>query len=157
MEENEGWPYVLILPESKSELKKVFNTLFKSNIPLEIVSLFHDREKIYQPEIIKKFKRHSNKSILNYLKQLVETKILETGIEKIRKEQRSFWTKWYKLTSIGRYVLSIFNPKIGEEEVKNLIKELFSIYVTKVIKIAGNYGIKLTELNTLFQKALEKV
>ncbi len=154
MNENEVWPYVLILPGSKSELKKVFNTLFKSNIPLEIVGLFKDCEKIYQSDIIKKFKNHSNKSILNYLKQLVDTKILETGIEKIKKEQRSFWTKWYKLTSIGRYILSIFNPEINEEQIKNLIKELFSIYVTKVIKIAGNYGINPSELNMLFQKAL---
>ncbi|WEU39693.1 MAG: hypothetical protein OdinLCB4_004195 [Candidatus Odinarchaeum yellowstonii] len=156
MDENEVWPYVLILPESKNELKKVFNTLFKSSIPLEIIGLFSEHEKVYQPDIIKKFKAHSNKSILNYLKQLVDTKILETGIEKIRKEQRSFWSKWYKLTGIGRYILSIFNPRINEEEIKNLIRELFSIYVSKVMKIAGKYGITVEELNTLFQKALEK-
>ncbi|MEM2109503.1 MAG: hypothetical protein QW327_03345 [Candidatus Odinarchaeota archaeon] len=156
MSKNDIWPYVMILPGSKNELKKMFNILFRSNIPLEIVALFDNFEKIYQSDIIKKFKSHSNKSVLNHLKQLVDTRILESGIEKIKKDHRSFWAKWYKLTSIGRYILSIFNPKIDNERVRVLIKELFNIYVTKVIKIAGDYGISLDELNSLFKEALEK-
>lgn len=153
MEKEDIWPYVMVLPGSKRELKSIFNSLFKSEIPLEIISSFDGESKLYQSFIIQKFKAHSNKSVLNHLNRLVDTRILESGMERVKLGSRSFWVRWYKLSKMGRYMLSLFNSKIESDKIRHIIKDLFSLYITKVIKIAEKYNIEMDELKELFDKA----
>ncbi|MHA1410110.1 MAG: hypothetical protein ACTSQY_07375 [Candidatus Odinarchaeia archaeon] len=155
MEKEDIWPYIMILPKSKKELKVLFNSLFKSDIPLEIITLFkNEDEKLYQSKIIKSIKEHSNKSVITHLNQLVNAKILESGMEKIEINTRKFWVRWFKLTKIGRYIQLLFNMNVSETEISEKIKELFYFYVYKIIKIGKKYNINDVELRHLFEKAL---
>ncbi|MHA1754447.1 MAG: hypothetical protein ACTSYR_02905 [Candidatus Odinarchaeia archaeon] len=149
------WPYVMILPSSKTELINIFNSLFKSEIPLKILLLFKNNDaKIYQSDIIRNFEKHSNKSILKHLNHLVKARILNTGLEKITINQRKFWVKWYTLTKVGKYIKLLFSLHPTTEEVRRTIEELFYFYVYKIIKIGKKYNINDEDIVKIFQKAL---
>ena len=156
LEEQDIWPYIMILPGSKEELIETFNSLFNSKIPLEILSLFNDNENIrlHQSKIIQNFKEHSNKSLIKHLNQLVNVKILQSGIERAKINKRNFWVRWYKLSKMGKYIQLLFKNKISEENTRKILKELFYFYISKIIEINKKYQISITELKELFDKAL---
>jgi hypothetical protein len=157
LEKDDVWPYIMILPSSKIELKNIFDSLFKSDIPLRILSLFQDEESIiHQSDIIRAFSQHSNKSIINHLNRLVNAKILKTKIEKIKIQNRSFWVKTYELTKIGNYIKLLFNINVKPEKIRELLKELFYFYVYKIINVSKKYKIDNSELKYLFDKALKE-
>lgn len=95
---------------------------------------------------------YSNKSIIKYLKQMVDAGILEDGMERVVEKGNRTWMKWYTPTSLGKWVILFLTPpeEIRPELAKRIIEELFRLYSSSVVEVCGKYGFTIDSFQHVF-------
>lgn len=95
---------------------------------------------------------YSNKSIIKYLKQMVDAGILEDGMERVVEKGNRTWMKWYTPTSLGKWVILFLTPpeEIRPELAKRIIEELFRLYSSSVVEVCEKYGFTIDSFQHVF-------
>ena len=152
--ESELWPYILPLPPL--ELYDILDSVFRSKISFKIMILLAPEEKTSHKEILEKLKTHSNKSITEKLKKLVVTGVLHDRMEKGDLKDRVVWRKFYEPTYIGIWMLRLLHPpkSIPKEKVKEILKEAYTIYTQKILKLAEKYSVPHSTFEEIFKASL---
>jgi ribokinase len=107
----------------------------------------------FQHDLIGKL-RYSNKSIIKYLKQMVDAGILEEGMERIEEKGKATWMKWYTPTSLGKWVILFLTPptEIQPARAKQTIEELFRLYSSSVVEVCEKYGFTIDSFQQVFDE-----
>jgi len=135
------WPYVLPFPLDVEKRKLIWSIL-QSKVGMSVLTKMRLEERTYQRELIRGT-RYSNKSIIEYLKKMVLTGILDQGMEQVLTEEKRVWVKWYLPTQLGRwFILFLKNPdEIPPDLTKKTIEELFQLYSASIVEVCEKYGL----------------
>jgi len=111
-------------------------------------------EKIYQRDLIRGL-HYSNKTIIKNLKTLVTYGVLEEGMEKTSEHGKNLWLKWYKSTSLGRWLVLLLVPpeKVDAKLVEKIMEELFELYVKNAVRLCKAYDISPSLLVRILEKS----
>lgn len=101
MKDNRVWPYVLPFPLEPTKRKLILSVL-QSRMGVNILTSIRIDARTFQHDLIRSL-HYSNKSIIKYLKQMVNVGILEEGMEREAERGKAVWMKWYTPTSLGRW------------------------------------------------------
>jgi len=149
------WPYILPLPPT--EQYSLLSSVFGSKISVRILQLTAPGVRTYQKDLIDKLSEYSNKTVIEKLKRLVASGVLEEGMEK-RKISRSKmgWVKWYEPTFLGKwFFLLLLPPKdVPKEDAEKILMELFALYARNAVELCATYNIDPTLLEKALQDAL---
>lgn len=147
------WPWIIPLPLEDKQHYKVLLSIFSSKISIDILRNIKLNEKTYQSELIRKLP-YSNKTILAKLKEFVNSRILEQGLEKQVRGNRSFWVKWYKPSTLGRWVITFLTPpeEMKIEEIKETFRQLFKMYIESIVKFCIQHKINLAEYYQILEE-----
>lgn len=117
------------------------------HIPLE--------KEAYQKQLIRTL-GYSNKTVIKWLRSLVTGGILKEEMKETTVKGRRVWVKSYRLTPLGKWIrLLLMAPReLPAERIKELIRDLFGLYVKSVAALCKKYGISISMLRTDFQDAL---
>jgi len=109
----------------------------------------------YQKELIRTL-GYSNKTVIKWLRSLVRAGILNEGMKETTVKGRRVWVKSYRLTPLGKWIrlLLVAPRELPADKIRELIRDLFPLYVTSVAALCRKYGISLNILRTDFQNAL---
>lgn len=152
------WPYILPLPLERKELDRVLKAFFGSKAALEILKKTSPKKRVYQKELISDL-GFSNKTIIEALKKLVSVGILEQGMEKRIEKGRAVWMKWYVPTFQGKWLALLLQPPadIPQDEAREIVMELFRIYMENIIDLCANHDIEPVVFKSTMNKALLKM
>jgi len=148
------YPYVIFLPRgSKYE---VLRAVFGSSVPVDILRFALKRgvsEKIYQRDLIESL-GYSNKTIIEYLKTLVELGVLSECMEKTEVSKRTTWLKAYTLTDLGKWfaLLLIEEENLSREDKIKIACNIFRSYLKWIKDLAEKLGIEREELAKIFKE-----
>lgn len=137
------YPYVIFLPKDRKN--RVLRAIFGSSVPVEIINFAIEQgisEKIYQRDLIEKLGR-SNKTIIDYLKNLTELGILGENMEKTEKEGRVTWLKVYRFTDLGRWfaLLMIDEKSLSKEERTEIVLSISKSYIQWINRLYDKLGL----------------
>ncbi len=151
------WPYVLPLPTDREKLLKYLLVIFGSDVTINILRRIPLKGKAYQGDLIKGLP-YSNKTIINHLKALVTLGVLKEGMEKVMRDGRSVWVKWYTPTDLGKWIVLLLSSpeQIDRETLEETIKELFRMYVKGLFELCYRYGLDVGFLRGIFEEELER-
>jgi len=151
------WPYILPLPTKSTQQYETLLSIFKSKVSFETMRLMPIDKPIYQKDIIKKLRKHSNKTVITGLNRLVSAGVLEEGVEKVAAKGKHVWVKWYRPTFLGKWlVLLLIPPKqISREKVETTIKALFTLYVKNAVNLCKNYEVDPAVIKEIFEKTYQ--
>jgi ribokinase len=137
------WPYVLPFPLDTEKRGSIWSIL-QSRVGLKILKTMNIEERTYQHDLIQQLP-YSNKSIIEYLKKMVRAAVLEEGMRTSTERGRTVWVKWYKPTSLGKWlVLFLRTPEeVPPSLTKTIIKELFHLYSSSVVEVCQRYGMDI--------------
>ena len=155
--EKNVWPYVLPFPIDIRQRRLVWKIL-QSKVGIGILARLNVEKPTYQKELIERLP-YSNKSIIEYLKLMVSTGILEYGMEKAKAKGKNVWIKWYKPTKFGKWlILFLKSPReISSETVKETVEELFQIYSANIVEFCLKYNLNIEYFHqVLDEKFLEE-
>ena len=140
---NTLWPYILPLPVERRKFNSVFQAVFRSKAALEVLKRASPNKRIYQKELISEL-GFSNKTVIEALKKLVSTGILEEGMERRKENGKTVWIKWYMPTFQGKWLVLLLQPieNISLDEAKEIVIELFTLYMKHMAKLCADYGIE---------------
>ena len=143
MNEARVWPYILPFPLDPSKREFIWNIL-QSRVGLKILREVVIDEKTYQHNLIEKLP-YSNKSVIKYLKKMVQATVLEQGMESKVEGRRTVWLKWYKPTSLGKWLILFLKPPkaVSQDLTKAVIEELFHLYSFSIVEAAHRYGLDI--------------
>lgn len=141
--EERVWPYILPFPLDPSKRESIWNIL-QSRVGLKILGEMVVDKKTYQHDLIEKLP-YSNKSVIKYLKKMVQAAVLEQGMEEKTERGRTVWLKWYKPTSLGRWLVLFLKPprEVSQDLTKTVIEELFNLYSSSIVEAAQRYGLDI--------------
>lgn len=147
------WPWIIPLPIENEQHYKVLLSIFSSKISIDILRNIKLNEKTYQAELIRKLP-YSNKTILAKLREFVKSRILEQGIERQIRRKRSFWVKWYRPSTLGRWLITFLTPpqQMKIKEIKETFKQLFKMYVESIAKFCIQHNVNLTEYYQILEE-----
>jgi len=151
-EKSKIWPWILPLP-MKDEHYNILLSIFKSKITLDIIRNINISGKTYQSDLIRKLP-YSNKTIIIKLKELVKSKLLEQGVEKVTVNGRAVWVKWYKPTTWGRWVITFLTPpsRMKREKLKETFQKLLRLYIQSIAEFCLSYDIDLSEYHSILDE-----
>lgn len=137
------YPYVIFLPKDRKN--RVLRAIFGSSVPVEIINFAIEQgisEKIYQRDLIEKLGR-SNKTVIDYLKNLTELGILGENMEKTEKEGRVTWLKVYRFTDLGRWfaLLMIDEKSLSKEERTEIVISISKSYIQWINRLYDKLGL----------------
>jgi hypothetical protein len=137
------YPYVIFLPKDRKN--RVLRAIFGSSVPVEIINFAIEQgisEKIYQRDLIEKLGR-SNKTVIDYLKNLTELGILGENMEKTEKEGRVTWLKVYRFTDLGRWfaLLLIDEKSLSKEERTEIVLSISKSYIQWINRLYDKLGL----------------
>lgn len=152
------WPYILPLPTKSAQQYKVLLSIFKYKASPQILKSISVDKPTYQKDLIKKLRPYSNKTIIQNLNTLVAAGILEEGMEKVVAKGKSIWVKWYKPTSLGKWLVLFLIPlkQIPRKEIEKTLKELFEFYVRSTIDFCVDYGIDPRSIKEIFEEIYQQ-
>ena len=104
MKDDNVWPYVLPFP-TEAKKRKLILAILQSRVGVSILTRIKIDAHTFQHDLIGRL-RYSNKSIIKYLKQMVDAGILERGMERLEEKGKATWIKWYVPTSLGKWLSS---------------------------------------------------
>lgn len=144
------WPYVLPFPLEAKKRSLVFSIL-ESRMGIDILTRIGIDARTFQHDLIGRL-HYSNKSIIKYLKQMVDAGILDDGMERVVEKGNRTWMKWYTPTSLGKWVILFLTPpeEIRPELAKRIIEELFRLYSSSVVEVCGKYGFTIDSFQHVF-------
>jgi len=151
------WPYVIPLPTSATRQSRLLFSVFRSEASMNLVKHVPLEKEAYQKEIIRTL-GYSNKTVIKWLRSLVRAGILSEGMEETTVKGRRVWVKSYRLTPLGKWIrLLLAAPReLPIEKIRELIRDLFGLYVKSVVALCKKYRISLSTLRTDFQDALTR-
>ena len=146
------WPYILPFPLD-TEIRGVIWSILQSRVGLKILKTMNIEERTYQHDLIQQLP-YSNKSIIEYLKKMVRAAVLEEGMKASTKRGRTVRVKWYKPTSLGKWlILFLRTPEeVPPSVAKTIIEELFHLYSSSVVEVCQRYGMDIDS----FHRDLDK-
>ncbi len=133
------WPYVLPFPLD-SEKRGLVWSIFQSRVGLKILGEVSVDQRTYQHDLIEKLP-YSNKSIIKYLKKMMKAEILEEGMEISPERGRKVWIKWYKPTSLGKWLVLFLKPpsEVSPDLTRAVVEELFHLYASSIVEACQKY------------------
>jgi len=151
----EIWPYILPLPSDRVDQGRFLLSVFGSDAAIDTLKNVSLEGKVYQRGLIKNLK-YSNKTVIKHLKTLVSFGVLEEGMEKVLENGKTLWLKWYKSTSLGRWLVLLLVPpeKVDAKLVEKIMEELFELYVKNAVRLCKAYGISPRLLVRIFEKSM---
>ncbi|MFQ6064710.1 MAG: hypothetical protein ACE5L6_04460 [Candidatus Bathyarchaeia archaeon] len=154
---NDFYPYVLFLPTKRKQ--KVLLAIFGSKVPIDILRFSIKRgisQKIYQKDLIESL-GYSNKTVIEHLKDLTGSGILDEDMEKIESDGRMVWVKYYMLSDLGRWLALLLTSEkaLSRDEKVDLIRNIFRSYIKWVKKLSKQLGIKKEIFQEIFAKEME--
>ncbi len=154
----ELWPYILPLPTKSTQQYKILLSIFKYKASPQILKSISVDKLTYQKDLIKKLRPYSNKTVIQSLNTLVGAGILEEGMKKIVIKGKGVWVKWYKPTSLGKWLVLFLIPlkQIPRNEVERTLKELFEFYVKSTVNFCVNYGIDPQSIKKTFEETYQR-
>jgi len=154
--EKKVWPYILPLP--LTEQYTLFSSVFASKVSVKILEISSSGRRMYQKDLIEELNEYSNKTVILKLKKLVESGILSEGVEKKIIKSKTYWVKWYELTFIGKWFSLLLRPpnQIPGDEAKNILEDLFKLYIINAIHLCKKYKINPSIFRKAFDKALKE-
>ena len=152
------WPYIVPLPLERKKLDRIIQSVFGSKAALEILKNTSPNKRVYQKDLISEL-GFSNKTIIEALKKLVSSGILEQGMEKRMEKGRNVWMKWYVPTFQGKWLtLLLQSPtEISRDEARKIVMELFMIYIENIVKLCADNAIEPVAFESMMNKALLKM
>lgn len=146
------WPYVLPFPLDSEKRRLIWNVL-QSRVGSKILEEMNVDGQTYQHDLIEKLP-YSNKSIIKYLKKMVKADILEQDMEVNTEKERTVWVKWYKSTSLGKWLILFLKPptEVSPDVTKTIIEELFHLYSSSIVEACQKYDMDVDS----FHKDLDK-
>jgi len=146
------WPYVLPFPLDSDKRGLIWSVL-QSRVGLKILAQVIVDKRTYHHDLIEKLP-YSNKSIIKYLKKMVKAGVLEQGMEATVEKGRTVWIKWYKPTSLGKWlVLFLKSPsEVSLDLTKTVIEELFHLYASSIVEVCQKYAMDIDS----FHRDLDK-
>ena len=146
------WPYVIPFPLD-TEKRRLIWSILQSKVGMSILTKLKIEGRTYQQDLIRETP-YSNKSIIEYLKRMVSSEILEHGMEQVTTKKRRVWVKWYTPTKLGRWFILFLKPteEISPDLVKKIIEEIFHIYASSIVEFSNNFEIDIN----VFRKILDK-
>jgi len=149
------WPYVIPLPTSTAQQSRLLFSVFKSEASMNLVKHVPLDKEAYQKELIRTL-GYSNKTVIKWLRSLVKAGILNEGMKETTVKDRRVWVKSYRLTPLGKWIklLLVAPRELPADKIRELIRDLFTLYVTSVAALCRKYGISLNILRTDFHNAL---
>ncbi len=154
------WPYVLPFPLDPKKRRLIWG-IFQSRVGLKILGMVSVDGETYQQDLIGLLP-YSNKSIIKYLQQMVKAKVLEEGMKTSTEKGRTVWIKWYRPTSLGRWlILFLKSPnEVTPNSVKTIIEELFRVYSSNIVEVCQKYRMDIDsfhrDLDQQYLKELAK-
>ena len=151
------YPYVVFLPTGRKQ--KILRAIFGSKVPIDILKFSIEQgtsKKIYQKDLIASL-RYSNKTVIERLKDLTSSGILEEDMEKTESDGRTVWVKYYMLSDLGRWLALLLTSEgaLSRDEKINLIRSIFQSYIRWVKKFSAQLGMKKDALQEIFTKEME--
>ncbi|MHA1379820.1 MAG: hypothetical protein ACTSRG_15725 [Candidatus Helarchaeota archaeon] len=149
MEKKKLSPYLILLPDDPEAQKEILETIFGSKIAQSII-VDIDAGIIFQKDLIIKLK-YSNKSIINYLKKLVELDILAEDSTLVEGHRRLS----YKLTPMGQWFSSlVVYREYKPQEFKEKLEQLFQIYLKHAIGLLLENEFEQEKIRDIFEFTL---
>ncbi len=154
------WPYVLPFPLDPEKRRLIWGIL-QSRVGLKILGKVSVDGQTHQQDLIELLP-YSNKSIIKYLKKMVKAKVLEEGMKPSTEKGRVVWIKWYRPTSLGRWlILFLKSPtEVTQDSAKTIIEELFRVYSSNIVEVCQKYKMDIDsfhrELDTQYLMELAK-
>jgi ribokinase len=158
MKDSRIWPYVLPFPLATKKRQLILSIL-ESRMAIAILTHIRIDARTFQHDLIGRL-RYSNKSIIKYLKQMVDAGILEEGMERVVEKGKPTWMKWYVPTSLGKWVILFLTPpdEISPGLAKQTIEELFRLYSSSVVEVCEKYSLTIDSFQQAFdEEYLKKV
>jgi len=151
------WPYILPLPTSTARQTRLILSVFRSEASMNLVKQMPLDKEAYQKELIRTL-GYSNKTVIKWLRSLVSAGILKEEMKGTAVKGRRVWVKSYTLTSLGKWIrlLWIAPRELPPKRVKELIRDLFGVYVKSVAALCKTYGISASMLRRDFEDALTR-
>jgi predicted transcriptional regulator len=151
------YPYVIFLPTRRKQ--KVLQAIFGSNVPIDILRFSIKQgisKKIYQKDLIESLE-YSNKTVIEHLKELTSSGILEEDMEKIESDGRTVWVKYYVLSDLGRWVALLLTSEkaLSNDERVDLVRSIFRSYIRWIRKLSEQLDIKKEILQEICTKEME--
>ncbi|MEM1545806.1 MAG: carbohydrate kinase family protein [Candidatus Methanomethylicia archaeon] len=159
---SELWPWIIPLPAKTDEQYQVLTSIFSSKVATSIVKCIRLYDKTYQKEIIGAT-GFSKKAVLNVLNRLVKFNILNEGTERVERNGRKYWVKWYTPTFLGKWLILLLTPieKINREDLHEILSNLFNLYATSLAKLCLKLNMDFNQyyvsLNKAYFNELSKV
>lgn len=143
MAEDHIWHYILPFPLETKKRKLIWRIL-QSKVGKSLLMNMKVEERTYQRDLINGTP-YSNKSIIEYLKQMVHTGLLEQGMEQVKTAKSKIRIKWYVPTKLGRWFILFLKPteEIPPDLVRKTIEEIFHVYASSIVEVCENFGIDI--------------
>jgi sugar/nucleoside kinase (ribokinase family) len=156
LNDNNLWPYILPFPV-EAEKRKLILAILQSRIGTNILTGIKIDANTFQRDLIGRL-GCSNKSAINYLKQMVDAGVLEQGMKRVLENGKTAWTKWYAPTSLGKWIILFLTPpkEIPPEMAKQTIEELFRLYSSSVVEVCKKYGFTIDSFQQVFDEQCMK-
>jgi predicted transcriptional regulator len=150
------YPYVIFLPTARKQ--KVLRAIFGSKVPVDILRFAIKQgvsKKIYQKYLIESLD-YSNKTVIEHLKDLTDSRILDENMEKTESDDRKVWVKYYVLSDLGRWLALLLTSEktLSRDEKADLTRNIFRSYIRWVKKFSGQLGVKKEILQDIFTEEM---
>ncbi|MDH5780476.1 MAG: hypothetical protein OEZ29_07760 [Candidatus Bathyarchaeota archaeon] len=150
------YPYVVFLPTGRKQ--KVLRAIFGSKVPVDILRFSIEQglsKKIYQKDLIESL-GYSNKTVIDHLKNMTSSRILEEDMEKTESGGRTVWVKYYMLSDLGRWLALLLTSErtLSRDEKVGLIRNIFRSYIRWVKKFSEQLGMKKEILQDIFTEEM---
>jgi len=150
------YPYVVFLPTGRKQ--KVLRAIFGSKVPIDILKFSVEQgisKKIYQKDLIESL-GYSNKTVIDHLKDLTSSGILDEDMEKTESGGRTVWVKYYTLSDLGRWLALLLTSEraLSRDEKVDLIRNIFRSYIRWVKTFAEELGMKKQTLQDIFTEEI---
>jgi len=150
------YPYVIFLPTARKQ--KVLRAIFGSKVPVDILRFSIKQgvcKKIYQKYLIESLD-YSNKTVIEHLKDLTDSRILDENMEKTESDGRKVWVKYYVLSDLGRWLALLLTSEkaLSRDEKADLTRNIFRSYIRWVKKFSGQLGVKKEILQDIFTEEM---
>ena len=150
------FPYIVFLPAKRK--RKVLRAIFGSKVPIDILRFSIKQgisRKIYQKDLIKNL-GYSNKTVIDHLKDLTSSEILEENMEKTESDGRTVWVKYYMLSDLGRWLALLLTSErtLSRDRKVGLIRDIFRSYIRWVTKFSEQLGMKKEILQDIFTEEM---
>ncbi|MGQ9720574.1 MAG: PfkB family carbohydrate kinase [Candidatus Jordarchaeum sp.] len=145
---DEIWPYLIFLPAEPENLKRFLTEVLGSPISIDILEKIKEGT-VCQKDIIRRL-AYSNKTTLAHLKNLVEFNVVKEDFQ-IEGGRRIIC---YKPTSMGRWILLMFERKLSTSDLGVMLEELFSVYLNNALELCLSSGLDFSRLSTIFSRSM---